>query len=1120
MLRKILTIFVLFSVVIGSFGSLGNTAFAAGSACSYPDMNDSRDNTSCPAGEACVTESSEGVLDVSGHCATICDLANLKDGQYTDCQAGENCTFELAKPSGQRVTGIFVCEATDAAIPECNTVGRTNQCATNEICSGGQCVTVTDCTNDANCPSGFVCDSDESYCRIGCRSTSNCPIGKYCTDSKICLDLPPEDDVKTGNAGTGEGASCDPVGEYCQDGSVCQKTGWWIFGSKKCVAVDDAVNKCKDDEIWFTEVQNGSNFGRCISIEELTDKYNCGPGTSFQYDPINNARGCFPTETSKVGSCDFKTLQNFGTLSNYLKDIFIQGGILIGLNTLTGALNEGGPEISFLGIGGKLPAGLVEGLDDVADFVLKKWLSIVLWGLVATVGVMIGGAIIGVGLDININYLIENNGALDAGYGVILSLANIGFVIAIVVMGIMLILRRREWDIGKVLPRFALSVILVNFGLFIAGILVDLSSVLMKGFLGDRCLWINLFNSFSIHNLNWQFDKAGYLSIAGAFSGSGISNAVFGALLNNLSLIFATIFSAVGALTTLAVAFFLIIRYVAITILLVFMPLAWLGLAVPKLKIGKFGNPWKFWWDQFMQWLIFGPIIAFFLYLGSSLTTGIATLQQPTGGSYPLAGLLQVIVALVISAGGLFVAKSMSVLGSGLITAGVGWAVGLGTGLIGKARNPALRGQLSAEQQAAALREKGDIKGAKKLERKARLMGGLGQVVQSPAFGGMGKTFGVPIKTQKPMTTAEFKEKGISEAAKDLAGMSNAEKAQEFDRLTKFSGKEERRMAILKDLQKSKKLGLIKETSSAMERLDQLKMMGENPGDYEVGFGMDKASYSALQKFRQATDDDTKAQAREELSGSLTKFYSGLSKKDFGNLPMNDIYGDKPISGMNEEEFKEFRKATTKAVLANPGDINRVAPNIKSKNYDTFFTSVVSEALSDTIVDKDTAKKIDELRKQKATVESALKAQVEQGKAKFDKMESDLTDLNSQIADFNRKSTSPDDKFRIEYIRMEEKKKNLENQLQSRFDAALDEQRRNALKEVSKIEKGIRDLGSQGNITKEEFLNNVSQDGKIVDKGKVMDHLKNENSNVYKAFSKTVAMRETGINPSEPEPTS
>src|SRR3989344_5046097 len=79
--------------------------------------------------------------------------------------------------------------------------------------------------------------------------------------------------------------------------------------------------------------------------------------------------------------------------------------------------------------------------------------------------------------------LVQGSNVLDSptvrtGFGVMLSLANLGFVLGIIVIAIATILRNQSYGVKQALWRLLVMAILVNFSLVIAGALINFSNEL------------------------------------------------------------------------------------------------------------------------------------------------------------------------------------------------------------------------------------------------------------------------------------------------------------------------------------------------------------------------------------------------------------------------------------------------------------------------------------------------------------------------------------------------------------------------------------------------------------------------------------------------------------------
>jgi len=239
---------------------------------------------------------------------------------------------------------------------------------------------------------------------------------------------------------------------------------------------------------------------------------------------------------------------------------------------------------------------------------------------------------------------------VQAGYQISLAVANLIFVGGIITVAIATILRWESYSMKKILWHLILMTILVNFGLSIAGTIINIShdfsmfflenikpsgganeshfdafaTAIAGAFTPQRFFITNISEKGvtttpeESKNVAGQMTTKDQESLASMFGGS------LAGLLTPIVSIFFTIAFLTGIIVVLgALVAMLIIRYIWISFLLILLPLAWALWVFPNTK-----KHWTTWWDKFLQWTFFTPITLFFLYL--CLLTLAAT---PGGGS-------------------------------------------------------------------------------------------------------------------------------------------------------------------------------------------------------------------------------------------------------------------------------------------------------------------------------------------------------------------------------------------------------------------------------------------------------------------------------------------------------
>ncbi len=301
-------------------------------------------------------------------------------------------------------------------------------------------------------------------------------------------------------------------------------------------------------------------------------------------------------------------------------------------------------------------------------------------------------------LQLNANVVMSN--AVQSGFAVTLSVANLGFVLGIIIIAIATILHRETYGIKKTLWKLVVAAILVNFSLVIGGVIINFANQLTLTFMqalpggGQGVAAYNNFaksltGAFGPH----KFSLEGFLNTSNAKAETGTS-ALGKAIADILKPIFSALFVAAMLITTVIVLcvflFMLLIRYIYLSILLILMPLAWLLWIFPKTS-----KHFEDWWDKFIKWTFFAPIVMFFVYLSVAVAGQMNT--NTTNSTDPAASLqglgyqagtgnaiakaisdifgsaintiigsaLQVILVVGLMVGGMIAAEKMSIMGAG-----------------------------------------------------------------------------------------------------------------------------------------------------------------------------------------------------------------------------------------------------------------------------------------------------------------------------------------------------------------------------------------------------------------------------------------------------------------------
>jgi len=415
--------------------------------------------------------------------------------------------------------------------------------------------------------------------------------------------------------------------------------------------------------------------------------------------------------------------------------------------------------------------GVIEPIEQAIGFIRNAWMEAVVWGITASLFNWIAGSLIEAGIALNLT-LNAGNPLVSYGGRIILQIVNLGLVISIIFIGIATILRLKQgaFSADKLLIKLIIGIVFVNLtipavtsianmGTIVTDVMYRNSapcpvnmthqftawglqrrfySLLTGGDINkepiqgtDNIFAHTEFDAFlqdpeltsrERRNLERQRNLAG--GQASAFTG------MLGSLTASLlSIIAGSAMSFIAALTFLALAIFLIIRFVVLMLLITFSPLIWLGFIFSDFKIPGFGNAWSGWWSQFLKWTFFGPVIVLFIAFVSeylySIDANPIILPGSPGFTQNFIQIAQLLVVLAISAIGLYATNKFSGAAGGMVmqaaSGGLGFIANRAQGVLKKA-------QLGAEMRAKEEELKGNIGKAKafKILSKAHQATGTG----------------------------------------------------------------------------------------------------------------------------------------------------------------------------------------------------------------------------------------------------------------------------------------------------------------------------------------------------------------------------------------------------------
>ena len=378
-----------------------------------------------------------------------------------------------------------------------------------------------------------------------------------------------------------------------------------------------------------------------------------------------------------------------------------------------------------------LVGDLIGGITNAAISGIVLVISYIL-GFIAQVVFYIGGVFLDFALAETMHLL--DNPFIKSGWSIVLNFTNLGFVLAIIVIAFATIVGLQSYGMKKALWKLIVAALLVNFSLAIAGFFIEASDGLSSFFIGKiqgtsqvglstkLAAVINpqfMLSGQELSRIKTQIqsqNSPGASSTADASSSKVIDSSrvsgdmgiifesdaerkafiadtpsanPFGTALKGIAtLLFIALFTILSALTILGVALTFIVRYIYLTFLLILSPVIWLAWIFPSTA-----QWWKWWWKKLLNWLLFAPLVLFFLYLtiyviNADANQNIFSQYAPQNLSnqpitIDMGYIVQLVMILGLLMGGLILSSKLGVVGS---KAAFGAAEGLmkGVGTWGK----------------------------------------------------------------------------------------------------------------------------------------------------------------------------------------------------------------------------------------------------------------------------------------------------------------------------------------------------------------------------------------------------------------------------------------------------
>ncbi len=264
-------------------------------------------------------------------------------------------------------------------------------------------------------------------------------------------------------------------------------------------------------------------------------------------------------------------------------------------------------------------------------------------------------------------------GVVQMGWKITRDLTNLLFVLILLIIAMATILRIETYGMKQVLWKLIVVALLINFSLVLSGVIIDFAQVLTHYFYDQAAGSVGIASQISkfikiqsVYEIN---KETGFGDRLGAGAG-GVLMVVASIFLGIALIVCAGFALGIGA-------FFLIVRLIALWLLLIISPLAWLLWILPATS-----HLFRQWWSNFLKWTFFAPIYTFFVYLAIKAAEGGAfegLIRTEVENIVEAAGFKETLAAVILSApqlllqficimgllfGGLIVAQKMSIYGA------------------------------------------------------------------------------------------------------------------------------------------------------------------------------------------------------------------------------------------------------------------------------------------------------------------------------------------------------------------------------------------------------------------------------------------------------------------------
>lgn len=273
---------------------------------------------------------------------------------------------------------------------------------------------------------------------------------------------------------------------------------------------------------------------------------------------------------------------------------------------------------------------------------------------------------------------IGNSPGLLVAWGILRDLGNMLLLFGFIFIGIATILDLQTYSAKKALPRLLIFAVLMNFSLFAAEAIIDVSNVMSAALYAqgnsDPCFGQSGETIEVAASTDPEADREACLlnvGLAGAMmEASGLST-MFQikddqGITDIVTFIGLSLFAVIGAVVFFAAGIMLLTRALVLTFLMITAPIGFAAMALPPMQ--KFGEEW---WNKLIHQAFFAPILILLILVSLKVSESFAggkenglagALTQPNSSAMGVILVFAIVIGLLISS--LMAAKKFGAMGA------------------------------------------------------------------------------------------------------------------------------------------------------------------------------------------------------------------------------------------------------------------------------------------------------------------------------------------------------------------------------------------------------------------------------------------------------------------------